>query len=62
MARQLEHFDNLVALFLTRAEERGERPFLWAKRDGEWRSTSWREAARQVTAMAAGLRRIGLEP
>jgi len=62
MARQLEHFDNLVALFLARAEEKGERPFLWARRDGEWRTVSWSETARQVTALAAGLKRIGLEP
>jgi long-chain acyl-CoA synthetase len=62
MARQLVHFDNLVALFLTRATEKGDKPFLWAKRDGEWRSTSWAEAARQVAALAAGLKRIGLQP
>ena len=46
MARQLEHFDNLVALFLTRAAEKGDKPFLWAKREGEWRSTSWTVAGR----------------
>jgi long-chain acyl-CoA synthetase len=62
MARQLERFDNLVSMFLTRAEERGDAPFLWVKRDGAWQSTSWTEAARQVTALAASLRRIGLEP
>src|SRR5437763_4836244 len=62
MARQLEHFDSLVALFLTRAEAKGAKPFLWAKREGEWRSTSWAEAARQVAALAAGLKRIGLQP
>src|SRR5438270_135313 len=62
MARQLEHFDNLVALFLTRAAEKGDRPFLWAKREGEWRSTSWADAARQVAALAAALKRIGLQP
>jgi len=62
MARQLERFDNLVALFLTRASEKGDRPFLWAKREGQWRSISWAEAARQVAVLAASLRRIGLEP
>ena len=62
MARQLEHFPNLVTMFLTRAAEQGDKPFLWAKRDGEWRSTSWSEATRQVAALAASLRRIGLEP
>ena len=62
MARQLERFDNLVALFLARAAEKGDAPFLWAKRAGEWRSVSWSDAARQVAALAASLRRIGLQP
>ena len=62
MARQLERFDNLILLFLTRAGEKGDAPFLWAKRDGEWRSISWAEAARQVASLAASLKRIGLEP
>jgi long-chain acyl-CoA synthetase len=61
LARQLERFDNLVSLFLTRAGEKGDRPFLWAKRDGAWHSISWAEAARQVAALAASLNRIGLE-
>jgi long-chain acyl-CoA synthetase len=62
MARQLEHFDNLVSMFLTRAAEKGDAPFLWAKRDGEWRPISWADAARQVAALAASLKRIGLQP
>jgi long-chain acyl-CoA synthetase len=60
--RQLEHFDNLVQMFLVRAAARRDSPFLWAKRDGEWRSTSWAEARRQVIALATALRSIGLEP
>src|SRR5688500_9037461 len=62
MPRQLEHFHNLVSMFLSRAERKGDAPFLWAKRDGEWRSTSWTEAARQVAALAASLRDLGLVP
>jgi long-chain acyl-CoA synthetase len=62
MARQLEHFENLVQLFLTRASEKGDKPFLWAKRDGAWRAISWAEAARQVAALASSLKRIGLQP
>ena len=62
MARQLEHFNNLVSLCLTRAEQKGDKPFLWAKREGRWRPTSWNETARQVAAIAASLKRIGLEP
>ena len=62
MARQLEHFPNLVAMFFARAAEKGDAPFLWAKKDGDWRSTSWREAAETVAALAAALKRIGLNP
>jgi long-chain acyl-CoA synthetase len=62
MARQLEHFPNLVTMFFTRAREKGDAPFLWAKRGGAWHSTSWTEAARQVAAFAESLKRIGLQP
>ncbi|WP_309661102.1 long-chain fatty acid--CoA ligase [Sphingomonas sp.] len=61
-ARQLEHFPNLVSMFLARAAEKGDRPFLWAKRDGSWQAVNWREAARQVAALAESLMRMGLEP
>jgi long-chain acyl-CoA synthetase len=60
--RELEHFPNLVAMFFARAREKGDSPFLWAKRDGAWRPTSWREAADQVCSLAAGLKAIGLRP
>ena len=56
MARQLERFDNLVSLFLTRAEEKGDAPFLWAKRDGQVALDQLGEAARQVAALAASLK------
>jgi long-chain acyl-CoA synthetase len=62
MARQLERFSNLVAMFLTRAREKGDAPFLWAKREGQWQPVSWTEVARQVAALAESLKRIGLEP
>ena len=58
--REFEHFPNLVTMFFTRAAERGDTPFLWAKTDGEWRPTSWREAAEAVAALATALRAIGL--
>jgi long-chain acyl-CoA synthetase len=61
MARQLERFENLVSMFLTRAEEKGDAPFLWAKRDKEWRPISWKETARQVAALAISLKRMGLQ-
>ncbi len=60
MSRQLEHFPNLVAMFFTRAKEKGDAPFLWAKSGGEWRSTSWAKAAEQVANLSSALQRIGL--
>jgi len=51
---------NLAAMFFDWAERRGDRPFLWAKRDGVYQSTSWREAARQVNVLARGLRALGI--
>ena len=53
---------NLVSLFLARADERGEAPFLWAKRDGQWHSISWAEAARRVCVLAESLIALGLQP
>ena len=61
---QIADFDassNLVDLFLKRADELGDKPFLTAKHDGEWRSLSWRETAQQVCLLAEALRRLGLE-
>ncbi len=51
---------SLVGLFLARADALGDQPFLSAKMDGEWCATTWREAARQVCALAAALREMGL--
>src|SRR6188472_4517796 len=49
-------------MFLTRAQEKGDAPFLWAKRGGAWSSISYSEAARQVAALAGSLKRLGLQP
>jgi long-chain acyl-CoA synthetase len=58
--RQFEQFPNLVTMFFTRAAEKDEAPFLWAKREGKWRAMSWRDAAEKVAALSQALRRIGL--
>ena len=53
--------NSLVELFLKRADEKGEAPFLGAKIEGEWRTISWRETAEQVCVLAQNLRALGLE-
>ena len=62
---QLSDFDtcdNLVALFLARADALSEEPMLWCKRDGSWKPLSWGDAARQVCLIAEALRSKGLAP
>ena len=41
-------------------DERGDKPFLTAKIDGNWISISYAEAAEKVCLMAENLRKIGL--
>ncbi len=67
--RKLEHFDNLVQMFFTRAREKGDKPFLWHKpalsrgegAGDKWQPTSWAEAARQVASLATALQALGLK-
>lgn len=53
---------NLPALFFERAETFGDRPFLWRKQDDAWHALTWREVADSVTALALGLRAVGIKP
>ena len=53
-------YPNLVAMFLDRAQELGDAPFLWGKHEGAWQATSWREAADKVCLIARNLRALGL--
>ena len=52
---------NLVAMFYQVAAEKGDKPFLWAKRDGAYQAISFTEAAHQVGALAAGLKELGVK-
>jgi len=49
-------------MFFEQAEKMGDRPFLWAKRDGTYAAWHWPEVARQARAIAHGLRAIGIQP
>jgi len=52
---------SLTALFFQQVATFGDGPFLWAKRDGTYRSQSWREAAEAVKDLSRGLRHLGLQ-
>ena len=49
---------SLPAMFFAQAERLGDKPFLWAKRDGRYGSISWAAAARDVRRLALGLRSL----
>ncbi len=56
-------YDNcrsLPAMFFEQAARLGDRPFLWARRDGRYRPTSWVAAAGDVRHFALGLRTLGI--
>jgi long-chain acyl-CoA synthetase len=57
-----ERCPSLPRMFFDVAARKGDAPFLWAKREGAYRSTSFREAARQVRALARGLADLGIRP
>ncbi len=59
--RTMPRFPNLVTMFFTRAEEQGDKPFLWTKKDRVWTPISWREAANQVAALAKSLNDLGFK-
>lgn len=53
--------DNLVTMFFAQAARLTDRPFLWAKQGGTYRALDWSTVAERVSALARGLRLIGLE-
>ena len=57
-----DSWPNLATMFFERAAEIGERPFLSAKRDGDWRAVSGVEAAGQAASLAGALRAMGIVP
>ncbi len=60
--RRFERWPNLTAMFFDQVDRLGERPFLWAKRDGTWRPLSWGDTAARVSALARGLIAAGIAP
>lgn len=52
---------NLVTMFFDQAEKHGDKPFLWAKEDGAYQSHSWTEVAGSVSALAGGLKSLGVD-
>ena len=57
----MEHI-TLPNLFFQKALENSDKPFLWAKKEGEWKSLSWQQTEIKVKQVAAGLKYHGIVP
>ena len=52
----------LPAMFFDWAARLGQKPFLWAKREGRYRPTTWAAVAHDVRRLACGLLSLGIGP
>ncbi|WP_425594732.1 AMP-dependent synthetase/ligase [Qipengyuania intermedia] len=61
MLSDIDSANNLVELFLKRADAKSDQPFLGWKEDGSWQTMTWGEAANRVCLLAEALRGLGLK-
>jgi len=54
-------FQSLNKLFFDRAEQYGEKPFLWSKKNKEWSPLTWNETSLKVKQFASGLKSLGIK-
>jgi long-chain acyl-CoA synthetase len=54
--------ENLAAMFYDRVEASADKEAFRRLVEGRWTSLTWRQAAEQVEAVAAGLLALGIEP
>jgi len=52
---------NLATMFFNQAEKLGDKPMVWRKTDGQYRSQSWNQIAKRVKELARGLTALGID-
>ena len=57
----MAEWKNLVSMFYSQADRMGEKPFIWSKVDGSYKSLSWKEAAYQITTLSSSLKNLGIQ-
>ena len=55
-----DKLSSLPAMFFANTKDIGNRPFLWAKHDGEWQPTSGEEARQKAIALSNSLIQLGV--
>ncbi len=56
-----KQWQSLPAMFVDQARHLGDKPLVWAKRDGAYQPTSWRRVDQEMRRLARGLRAVGME-
>ena len=61
-AERYDQWQTLPQMFLSKADELGDRPLFWAKHYDAWQPVSWAQASADVSALSRGLRSLGVNP
>ncbi len=56
----IKQWNSLTQMFFDQASTLGDKPLLFSKHAGEWRSISWTHVAEKVTQLGAALRAMGV--
>ena len=57
----MDKTQNLIKLFYDQAIEKGDAPFLWSKKVGEWQPVTWAETAQKISGLSNGLKTLGVK-
>jgi len=61
-AERFDQWQTLPQMFFAKADELGDSPLFWAKHYDAWQPVSWTQASADVSALARGLRSLGVAP
>ena len=61
-AERYDQWQTLPQMFFAKADELGDSPLFWAKHYDAWQPITWTQASADVSALARGLRSLGVEP
>jgi len=61
-AERYDQWQTLPHMFFAKADELGDSPLFWVKHYDAWQPVSWAQASADVSALARGLRSLGVKP
>ena len=61
-SQNYDSWETLPDMFFSKADELGDKPLFWGKSNDKWESITWSESRSDVSALAKGLKSIGVKP